>query len=75
MGLMSALSGNAGPVEPHSIPNRSVTHFAIETAGNFDTDAALKIWISGNPLPITREFNKEVDVCEVQAVLGHDVLR
>ncbi|CAA9426640.1 MAG: Uncharacterized protein YjqA, partial [uncultured Ramlibacter sp.] len=32
-------------VEYHSIPYRSITHFSIETAGTFDLDADLKIWI------------------------------
>ena len=31
----------------HSIPSKSITHFSIETAGTFDLDAELKIWISG----------------------------
>ncbi len=62
-------------VEYHSLPYRSITHFSIETAGHFDLDAELKVWITGNPLPIQREFNKKVNVYEVQAVLGHYVMR
>jgi hypothetical protein len=31
--------------EYHSIPYRSITHFAVETAGTFDLDAELKIWV------------------------------
>ena len=34
-------------VEYHSLPYRAITHFSIETAGHFDLDADLKIWISG----------------------------
>jgi hypothetical protein len=30
-------------VEYHPIPYRSVSHFAVETAGTFDLDAELKI--------------------------------
>ncbi|MFJ1704636.1 PH domain-containing protein [Kitasatospora sp. NPDC088346] len=55
--------------EYHSIPYKSITHFAVETAGNFDLDAELKIWVSGNPLPIQKTFTKGVDIYEVQAVL------
>ena len=43
------LTGNK--VEYHSLPYRNITHFSVETAGHFDLDAELKIWISGNPLP------------------------
>ena len=38
-------------VEYHSIPYKSITHFSIETAGTFDLDAELKIWISGTAAP------------------------
>ncbi|MFY0409707.1 PH domain-containing protein [Solicola sp. PLA-1-18] len=60
-------------IEYHSILYRSVTHFAVETAGSFDLDAELKIWISGNPAPIQKQFGKGVDIYEVQAVLTHYV--
>ncbi|MEV0700270.1 PH domain-containing protein [Saccharopolyspora sp. NPDC050389] len=57
-------------VEYHSIPYRSITHFSVETAGTFDLDAELKIWLSGNAEPITKQFGKGVDVYEVQALMG-----
>ena len=61
--------------EYHSIPYRSITHFSIETAGTFDLDAELKIWISGTALPIQKQFNKKLSIYEVQAVLASYVLR
>ncbi len=57
-------------VEYHSIPYRSVSHFAVETAGTFDLDAELKIWLSGHGEPITKQFSKNVNVYEVQALLS-----
>ncbi|MEJ7932420.1 PH domain-containing protein [Ramlibacter sp. AN1015] len=62
-------------VEYHSIPYKSITHFSIETAGTFDLDAELKIWISGMPVPVQKTFNKRLSVYEVQAVLASYVLR
>ncbi|WP_328872668.1 PH domain-containing protein [Streptomyces sp. NBC_00287] len=62
-------------VEYHSVPYRSITHFAVETAGTFDLDAELKIWISGTQLPITKTFTKGVDIYEVQAILTQHVAR
>lgn len=62
-------------MEYHSLPYRSITHFSIETAGPMDLDAELKIWVTGMAVPIQREFNKKVNVYEVQAVLGHYVIR
>ncbi|QBJ94558.1 PH domain-containing protein [Rhodococcus sp. ABRD24] len=58
-------------VEYHSIMYRSITHFSVETAGTFDLDAELKIWISGNPAPIQKQFSKGANIYEVQALLTH----
>ncbi|MGW4034356.1 PH domain-containing protein [Streptomyces sp. NPDC004838] len=62
-------------VEYHSVPYRSITHFAVETAGTFDLDAELKIWISGNPVPLQKTFSKGVDIYEMQAILTQFVAR
>ena len=43
------LTGNK--VEYHSLPYKSITHFSVETAGHFDLDAELKIWIPATPCP------------------------
>jgi hypothetical protein len=62
-------------VEYHSIPYRSITHFAVETAGTFDLEAELKIWISGTAEPIEKTFTKGVDIYEVQAILTQFITR
>jgi len=68
--------GMAGSkVEYHSIPYRSITHFSIETAGTFELDAELKIWITGTPAPIQKQFNKRLSIYEVQSVLASYVLK
>ncbi|KEJ00758.1 hypothetical protein N494_07195 [Clostridium botulinum A2B7 92] len=64
----------AKKIEYHSIPYKSITHFSIETAGNFDLDAELKIWISGTQLPIEKQFNKSLNIYELQSVLANYVL-
>jgi Bacterial PH domain len=62
-------------VEYHSVPYRSITHFSVETAGTFDLDAELKIWLSSTAEPIVKQFGKGVDVYEVQALLAGFVAR
>lgn len=62
-------------VEYHSIPYKSITHFSIETAGTFDLEAELKIWISGTATPVQKQFNKRLSIYEVQSVLASYVLR
>lgn len=61
--------------EYHSIPYKNITHFSVETAGHFDLDAELKIWISGTPGPIEKQFNKSLNIYELQSVLAAYVLR
>jgi len=61
--------------EYHSIPYKSITHFSIETAGHFDLDAELKIWISGTAVPIEKQFNKSLNIYELQSVLASYILR
>ncbi|MGE4283856.1 MAG: PH domain-containing protein [Clostridia bacterium] len=56
--------------EYHSIPYKSISHYSIETAGNFDLDAELKIYISGNPVPIQKQFNKSLNIYAIQAILS-----
>jgi hypothetical protein len=58
----------------HSVPYKSITHFSVETAGTFDLDAELTIWISGGQ-GITKQFGRGVDVYEVQALLASFVGR
>lgn len=63
------MTGNK--IELHSIPYRAITQFSIETAGGlFDSDADLKIWISGQVAPITRKVSKKVDVMRLQQVIA-----
>ena len=62
-------------IEYHSLPYKSITHFSVETAGHLDLDAELKIWISGSPMPVQKQFNKNLNIYEVQSVLAGYVLR
>ena len=58
------------------ISYKSITRFSIETAGTFDLDAELKIWVSSEIQPsISKQFNKSVNVYDVQKVLAHHVLQ
>jgi hypothetical protein len=58
-----------------SIPYRAITHFVVETAGHFDLEAELKIWISGTNDPIQRTFTRGQSILEVQKALASYVGR
>ena len=47
----------------------------IEIAGSFDLDAELKIWLSGMLQPIQKQFNKSLNIYELQNVLASYILK
>ncbi len=63
-------------IEYLSLPYKSIARFSLETAGTFDLDAELKIWISSENSPsVSKKFNKSVDVYEVQKLLAEYTCR
>lgn len=63
-------------VEYKSIGYKSISRFSVETAGTFDLDAELKIWVSSEQEPsIRKQFSKSVNVYEVQRLLAFYVLK
>ncbi|MDX1487961.1 MAG: PH domain-containing protein [Acidiferrobacterales bacterium] len=61
-------------VEFLSIPYSKITKFSKESAGYFDLEAELKIWVGSDPTPITKELKRSVNINEVYAVLSKYVL-
>ena len=58
-----------------SIPYRSIIKFSKESAGLLDLDAELKIWISGQPEPIKKEFKKDNNINVAYQLLSAHVLK
>ncbi|SDU26460.1 MULTISPECIES: PH domain-containing protein [Desulfobacula] len=58
-------------VDYHTIPYKSISHFAVETAGHFDMDAELKIWISSSKDPIIKTLKKGTDVVGIQKAMAN----
>lgn len=58
-------------VSYHSVPYKSITHFEVETAGTFDMDAELKIWISGQKDPLIKELKRGTDVVGIQKTIAN----
>lgn len=62
-------------IEYKSIAYKAISRFSVETAGTFDLEAELKIWVSSELNPsIVKQFTKSVNVYDVQRVLAHYVL-
>ena len=69
-------------VEYLSIPYGEISAFAVETAGTFDLDAELKLWVSGMPkrdlgdgCSVSQRFSKGVDVYRIQQILAEHTCR
>ena len=57
-----------------SVPYGSITRFSKETAGRFDMDAEIKVWLRGESQPMQFEFRKDKNVHDVYRVLSSYVL-
>ncbi|TZF89708.1 PH domain-containing protein [Cognatilysobacter lacus] len=53
-----------------SIPYRAIVMYSIETAGHFDLDSDLRIWVSGQAEPITRALGRGAGVRDIIAILA-----
>lgn len=53
-----------------------ISNFSIEAKKSFDSKAILKIWLNGQQEAVlAKEFNKSIDVYEVQKILVGHVLK
>ncbi|MBD1583542.1 PH domain-containing protein [Pseudoalteromonas sp. S16_S37] len=57
-------------VEILSIPYSKITKFSKESAGHFDLDSELKIWVGSDPTPITKEFKAGDNINEVYRIIS-----
>lgn len=60
-------------VEYHSIPFKSISQFAVETAGTFDMDAELKIWISSAKEPLVKQFKSGTNIVAIQKAIAQGI--
>ncbi len=59
-------------VEYVSIPYSSIKYFSVETAGTFDLDAELKIYMTGTM--VSKNLRKGIDIVALQRLLGEFVM-
>jgi hypothetical protein len=51
-----------------SVPYKAITQFNVETAGHFDLDAELSIWVSGKEHPLKLELKKDTAMAVQKAL-------
>lgn len=57
-----------------SVPYKSIKKFSKESAGIFDLDAELRVWLTGEPEPMKWEFSTGVNINEAYQLLSYYVL-
>lgn len=72
--IMQDVQGLSGAKRDyHSIPYKSITQFSVETAGTFDDDGEMKIWVAGMHEPYKTEFSRKIDVKAIQKALANHI--
>lgn len=57
-----------------SMPYRSIVRFSVESAGTFDLDSDLTLWVAGSQTPITLKISRKADPAAIQRLLAERVL-
>ncbi|MEM6470462.1 MAG: PH domain-containing protein [Planctomycetota bacterium] len=52
-----------------SIPYRSIVRYSVESAGTFDLDSDLKLWLSSTAEPIKFDFQKNNHVADIVKII------
>ncbi|MDQ9093830.1 PH domain-containing protein [Pseudoalteromonas haloplanktis] len=61
-------------MEMISIAYSKITKFSKESAGHFDLDAELKIWVGSDPEPICKDFKAGDNINEVYKIISQHAL-
>ena len=61
-------------MEMVSVAYSKITKFSKESAGHFDLDAELKIWVGSNPTPISKEFKSGDNINDVYRIISQHAL-
>lgn len=56
-----------------SVPYRAISMYSLETAGHFDLDAELTIWVSGRPTPLTFPLGRGSGARDIVSVIAQHV--
>ncbi|MBQ4862446.1 PH domain-containing protein [Pseudoalteromonas sp. MMG013] len=57
-----------------SIPYSKITKFSKESAGHFDMDSELKIWVGSDVEPLTKEFKAGDNINDVYKIMSSYIL-
>lgn len=67
------IQGTGKKIEYKTIPYKSIQRFSVETTGNFDLDAEVKLFLSGGGYE-NLAFRKDKNIQEIQQILAQRTL-
>lgn len=56
-----------------TVPYRAITCFSVETAGSFDFDSELKIWVSGRAEPVQKTLKRGANILGIQQAIAASI--
>lgn len=56
-----------------TVPYRAITCFSVETAGSFDLDSELAIWVSGRAEPIRKTLKRGANILGIQQAIAASI--
>jgi hypothetical protein len=68
--LVNKQGVTAKKTEYRSIPYRAISMFSLETAGHFDLEAELRIWLSGQAAPIELHLGRNSGAQQIVALMA-----
>lgn len=68
--LVNKQGVTAKKTEYRSIPYRAITMFSLETAGHFDLESELRIWLSGQAAPIELYLGRNSGAQQIVALMA-----
>ena len=57
-----------------SVPYHAISVFSVESAGTFDADAEIKLWVRELG-QITKKVGKNTDTLQIQKILASSILQ
>ena len=73
--LVNRQGATGRKTEYRSIPYRSIVMHSLETAGHFELDAVLRLWLSGQPQPIELTLGNGTASSQLVALLSEHAPR
>ena len=58
-----------------SIPYKSIVRYSVETAGTFDLDSELKLWLSSHSEPLCFDFRKTGHITDIVKIITQHTCR